>query len=438
MMKWIKRRLSLVNKRMKLLSILFIVATMLIAGCGKDEKDDEEVTSVTGDSNEEEDKEEEEEEEEKKEEEEDEDKEEKEEPESAGDDEIMNPQVAEETDGDVEVIFTNDDPGYTSDLDGLEVEVHKYQIVKITDMNKSQDIVFDENLEGYAVTIDVTTENTRDKPVIFNNSMDIRTEDRNDYMPFKMNHFVAEDKQAEWSTDKIGVYEPGDKHDFFMVASLTNEQFEKIESSDAKFIIEGGASEDLEGFSDQFGDEEVFDFTYSGESASKSSDTPDFYKDKITTDNIAKKDILYEDTELDATEKIGDAEITVEGLQFTELTPNEASEEMFSDFEDGIVALTLQVSVDNQSDEMIYNDGFNGWMDVNNGEARYQSQGSLENATDREIQPGETGERQLVYVFDQKYYDIYEEFNLEIGPLFGDDGYLFKEHEAEFSIPIEK
>src|SRR5690625_7784288 len=116
-----------------------------------------------------------------------------------------------------------------------------------------------------------------------------------------------------------------------MVAALTNEKFGKIESSDAKFIIEGGASEDLEGFSDQFGDEEVFDFTYSGESASKSSDTPDFYKDKITTDNIAKKDILYEDTELDATEKIGDAEITVEGLQFTELTPNEASEEMFSE-----------------------------------------------------------------------------------------------------------
>src|SRR5690625_6806833 len=143
-------------------------------------RDEEEVTSDTGESNEEEDKEEEKE-EEKPEEEEDEDKEEKEEPESAGDDEIMNPQVAEETDGDVEVIFTNDDPGYTSDLDGLEVEVHKYQIVKITDMNKSQDIVFDENLEGYAVTIDVTTENTRDKPVIFNNSMDIRTEDRNDY-----------------------------------------------------------------------------------------------------------------------------------------------------------------------------------------------------------------------------------------------------------------
>src|SRR5690625_7526002 len=123
-------------------------------------RDDEEVTSVTGDSNEEEDKEEEKE-EEKPEEEEDEDKEEKEEPESEGDDEIMNPQIAEETDGDVEVIYTNDDPGYTSDLDGLKVDDHKYQVVKLTDMNKSQDITFDDHLEGYAVTIDVTTENTK-------------------------------------------------------------------------------------------------------------------------------------------------------------------------------------------------------------------------------------------------------------------------------------
>src|SRR5690625_6935602 len=159
MMKWIKRRLSLVNKRIKLISRLFNATTMLIAGCGKDEKDDEEETSVTGDSNEEEDKEEEKE-EEKPEEEEDEDKEEKEEPESAGDDEIMNPQLAEETDGDVEVIFTNDDPGYTSDLDGLEVEVHKYQIVKITDMKKSKYIVFDENLYGYVVTIELISDET--------------------------------------------------------------------------------------------------------------------------------------------------------------------------------------------------------------------------------------------------------------------------------------
>lgn len=422
---------------MKLLSILFIVATMLLASCGKDEEDDKakEVASVTDEEEDDndDDKEKEEEKEEKPEEEEDDEK-----PTSEGDDEMMNPMIAEETDGDVEIIYTNDDPGYSNDLDGLQVDVHQYQIVKVTDMKQSEEFKFSEDLEGYAVTIDVTTENTRDKPVIFNNSMDIRTEDRNDYMPFKMNHYVAEDQQAEWSEDGNGVYEPGDKQEFLMVATLTNEQFDKIESSDAKFIIEGGASEDLDDFSDQFGDEEVFEFTYSDESASKSSDSPDFYQDKLTTENIAKKELLFEDTELEATEKIGDAEITIEGLQFTELTPNEASEEMFSDFDDGIVALTIQVSVDNKSDEMISNDGFNSWVDVNNGEARYQSQGSLENSSDREIQPGEKGERQLVYVFDQKYYDIYEDFNLEMGPLFGDEGYLFKEQEAAFELPNEK
>src|SRR5690625_1823451 len=441
-MKLIKRRLSFMKNKLKLFSILFIVATMVLAGCGKDEKDDKakEVASIKDDDKEEKDekKKDKEKKEEKPEEKKDEKKEEKEEPESKGDDEVMNPQIAEETDGDVEVIYTNDDPGYTSDLDGLKVDVHKYQVVKLTDMNKSQDITFDDNLEGYAVTIDVTTENTRDKPVIYNNSMDIRTDDRNDYMPFKMNHFVAEDKNVEWGEGGTGVFEPGDKQDFFMVASLTNDQFDKIESSDAKFIIEGGVSEDLEGFSDQFGEEEVFDFTYSEESDTKSADAPEFYKDKLTTENIADKEILFEDTELDMTEKIGDAEITIEGVQFTEITPTKANKEMFSDFEDGIVALTLQVSVDNQSDEMIYNDGFNSWINANDGEARYQSQGSLENDSGREIQPGETGERQLVYVFDQKYYDLYEDFDLEMGPFFGEEGYLFKEQEAEFELPAEK
>src|SRR5690625_6327248 len=107
----------------------------------------------------------------------------------------------------------------------MKYYIHKNQVVKLTDNNKSQGNTFDDKLEGYGVTIDVTTENTRDKPVIYNNSMDIRTDDRNDYMPFKMNHFVAEDKNVELVDGGTGVFDPGVKKDCIIDVTFKNDVF---------------------------------------------------------------------------------------------------------------------------------------------------------------------------------------------------------------------
>ena len=111
--------------------------------------------------------------------------------------EIMNPAIAEESQGDVEVIYTNTQPNYSADFDGLQVKVNAYQIVKVTDIHASQEPRFD-GLEGYVVTADATIENTSDKRLRYNANMRIQLADKFDYIPSQTRYYIAEEKQLKW------------------------------------------------------------------------------------------------------------------------------------------------------------------------------------------------------------------------------------------------
>lgn len=56
--------------------------------------------------------------------------------------EILNPAIAEETEGNVEVIYTNNQPNFSHEMDGFKVNVEEYQIVQVTDMNPDVTIPF--------------------------------------------------------------------------------------------------------------------------------------------------------------------------------------------------------------------------------------------------------------------------------------------------------
>ncbi|MFC0300892.1 DUF5068 domain-containing protein [Virgibacillus soli] len=353
----------------------------------------------------------------------------------ASDNEIMNPEIASETDGDVEVIFTNNDPDYYNDLDGLEVTIHKYQLVKVTDMNQSQDIQFNEDLEGYAVTADVTVKNTRNKDVHYNYGMRIQMEDKFDYLPSTAHKYIPEEKKLTFDTEKTNMFLAGTEKNFFLTFVMTNEQYEKLQKNDPKFIIEAGASEN-EDYTNSFGSEAVFDFAISKDQAEKAASAPTFYQDKLTTDNIAKKELIFEDLEINKTEELYDYKLTVEGVQYTEITPNESSKDRFRNFgDDELVALSVKLSVDNQSDEMVYNDSYSATLFVDDGDARILSQGMLGAYDERKLEPGNKGEHILVYIMQKKYFDIYEKFEIEFGPFLGEDGYVFKEKRMNFELP---
>ncbi|MFD1849583.1 DUF5068 domain-containing protein [Oceanobacillus bengalensis] len=355
---------------------------------------------------------------------------------SAPTNENINPAIAEETDGNVEIIYTNNEAGFSNDLNGFLINVDAYQIAKVTDMNADQEFRFDGAFEGYVVTAKASIENTTDKDIYNNYVMRIQLADRSDYVPSSAQYYIPEDMKIEWeNTDDIGKFEPGFQKDIFVTFLFTNEEYEKLSTVDPKFIIEGGASEN-DDFSDSFGEDAIFDFVYSEEQAEQVANAPDFYQDKLTTDNIATKEIIYEKTDINETKELDGAKITLEGVQYTDITPNESSAERFSNFDgEELVALTIKINIENGSEQLIWNNSLGSILSVNDDEARYISQGMVENATPQDIAAGETGEKLFVFLFEKKYFDIYETFDLEVGPFMGDDGELFKGHKVEFELP---
>lgn len=353
--------------------------------------------------------------------------------------ENWNPAIEEETGGKVEVLYTNPEANYTNDLDGLIVTVEGYQIVHVTDMNQSQEPYFD-GLEGYIVTIKATTENTTGKDLKYNNIMRIQLADQFDYIPSDHKFYVLENWQIwrDRDAEESGWFKAGEKIEYLLAFTFSNEEFARMKSVEPKFIIEGLVSEN-DDFSDSFGEEAYFDFVYSEEQAKAVANAPDFYPDRMTTDNWVTKEMIYEKTDIHETQEIDGFKVTLEGIQFTKITPNETSKERFRNFPDpNLVALTVKVTYENGSNEVVWNSSPRAALDVNENEFRYLTQSMVANYSPDNLEPGASGEQYLVFIFEEKYFNLYETFSLEVGPFSGDNGTLFGEKSVAFELPFER
>lgn len=83
--------------------------------------------------------------------------------------EILHPKIAAETEGNVEVVYTNKEPKFTHDMNGFKVLVDEYQIVKVTDMNEDSMIPFNDQINGYVVSTKAAIGSGTSKPMYYNN-----------------------------------------------------------------------------------------------------------------------------------------------------------------------------------------------------------------------------------------------------------------------------
>lgn len=195
--------------------------------------------------------------------------------------ENWNPALEEKTGGTVEVLYSNSERGYVNDLGGLIVTVEGYQIVRVTDMNQGQGLFF-EDLEGYFVTAKATTENTTDKDLYYNNIIRIQLADAYDYIQSDSKFYVPEEWYIWRDSERVSFIKAGEKIEYLVTFNFTNEEFDRMQSVEPKFVIEGRASEN-EDYSDGFGEDAIFDFVYSEEHAEAVASAPDFYPDRLTT-----------------------------------------------------------------------------------------------------------------------------------------------------------
>lgn len=141
------------------------------------------------------------------------------------------------------------------------------------------------------------------------------------------------------------------------------------------------------------------------------ADNP-FFPDRLTRDAVAKKEILAEQN-LDQSQTADNLEVTLEGIQYTKLTPASSYESSFTGFQDPnkIVAATAKLKVKNDSNQAIPLSELGAFLETPT--YRILNHNILE-ADTGEIDPGKTSTKYVVFLMDQKDFKKEDTFSLRI------------------------
>lgn len=418
------------------LLILMTVLAFFLAACGSSE---ETGSSDNQDTAAEEKKKDEGEEKEKKEK-----KEEKEEKEEKATDEeeaspnggeVMTDNITEQSEGDVEVLYTNEDPGFKNDMDGFIVSVEKYQVLKVTDMNDDMYIEFDDQNDGYVVVAEVKVNNTKDKAMYYPSFLRLQGMNSTDFLTSSRT-FVRDEYPKSEVEEETSKYAAGEEVTGLVTFTMTNDQFDVLQSVKPKLVIEGGAA-DNSSFSDSYKGNETFDFVYGEQQKEEVEAESNLYPDELTTGNLANKTMIFEEEGIDESKQLGDVQVTLDGVQYAEIEPTAGNEARFSNFGDaGMVALTIKLSLDNQSDQPVSIWNLGSKVNVDDGRASVLSQGMVEPSDPQAVEAGESGEKYHVFLFRKDDFESYGSFQLEFGPFIADDGEkMYKGETVTFDLP---
>ncbi|MBS4218432.1 DUF5068 domain-containing protein [Bacillus sp. FJAT-49711] len=363
--------------------------------------------------------------------------EQKESAEAEDDGSVLNPYIAEDLNADVEVVYTNKNPGLKHAFsDDVTIEINEYQIVHVSNMNESSKTNFDDEDEGYVLTYKMTLDNKSDEDVYYANGISLLSDDGADYI-IPRQHLVDRDKWLkDDSSDNFSQYSKGKSFTGMNAHSMTKAQFEKLKSPtlkiDALFL-----NDDV---SQKLGEDAIFKLPFNDEGAEKAAASTQLYQDKMVTENIADKEVFFENTDINETKEIDGVKITLNGVQYANVTPTAAYKESFTDFGDsGVVALTVKTTFENGS-EIPFDKFLINWkLKIDENRGTMFNQGMLEPNYSGTSNPGDKDEYITVFLFRKDEFDIFKKFELEVGPLKDSEAKeLFKEKTVSFDLPVKK
>jgi len=329
--------------------------------------------------------------------------------------------MEEETEGTAKVLYENDEP-QTHEMEGVSVSLDGYTLVELKDFNAMFDIPFNDQTDGAVVIAKYTVEND--------------TDDDAYYMPALYGTFTGAMKSYNNYKDLLPEDEqlpemlsPSDDYLIKSGESATGYYTYPLGEDHLKDLLDAGILEvevpaphsEKGDVNSNFGKEGKFNLSINDDGSEKSESDKSFYQDKATADNMGEKEMLDEKDGIDKSEKLGDIDVTLDGYQFTEFTPNKEEAPRFESFENGIVLLTVKFNIENENSAEIGNNSITSKLTVNNGSQYMLNEGMLLGyRNDDVIDSGDSGELLQVYILDKEQYDkIWKDksFELEIGPM---------------------
>lgn len=347
---------------------------------------------------------------------------------------ILNPFIAEDLNADVEVVYTNKNPELTHEFsEEVSIQIDEYQIMHVSNMDESSKSNFDGEDEGYVLTYKMSLVNNSNEDVYYAGGVSLLGDDGVDNIIPRKHLVDREQWLKDDSTENPSQYSKEKTFTGMNAHSMTKEQFEKLSSPtlkiDALFL-----NDDV---SQKLGEAAIFKIPFNEEGVEKAAVSSQIYPDKMTTDNIAEKELFFEKTDINETKEIDGVKITLNGVQYANITPTEGYKDSFSNFGDsGVVALTAKITVENGSDTPFDKFFVDRKLIVDENRGTVLSQGMLEPTYRGTFNPGDKEEFITVFLFRKDEFDIFKELELQVGPLKDSDAKpLFKEKTVTFVVP---
>lgn len=131
---------------------------------------------------------------------------------------------------------------------------------------------------------------------------------------------------------------------------------------------------------------------------------PTLFEDKVTKEKIGTKTILTE-TLLPNTDEENGVSVTMNGFQWTDYTPAEADTETYKDYAGGVVLLTVDLSITNNTEKTIRLEGTTANLELENDKVWVANVTDLEDTNETLVKKGESAQRYVVFAVSKEDYE---------------------------------
>ncbi len=160
---------------------------------------------------------------------------------------VMPNTIEASTNGKAEVVLKKDDLPLELKDSGMTVNIGQLQIFSVTEMPEGQVLLFDGETEGYVIIYQVTTENTSDETLYYNNDTKLTVGDHTKFSDYAS--FIPSDYQEmsmKKSKNNFNEYAPHEKTTSYKSIVLATDEYDDLKNGKASLVIQGGIASDAQ------------------------------------------------------------------------------------------------------------------------------------------------------------------------------------------------
>ncbi|EJR01150.1 DUF5068 domain-containing protein [Bacillus mycoides] len=348
--------------------------------------------------------------------------------------------MEKETGGKTKVLFENKEP-QVHKAEDISVSMNSYTLVELNGLHTDFNIPFNRQTEGGVILVNYSVKNSSAKDLYYMPALDMSfTGAQKAYSNYRDLIPTEDQLPTKLAPTNDYLVKAGETISGYIAYPFGKDDLAKILSLSTVSVSVPTAQANKGKFDAPIGSPGNFSLSLNKQGAEKVAADKTFYQDKVTANNMGDKKMLKEQSDINNSQELGAVNVTLDGYQFAQFTPNSVEAPRFANFKNGIVLLTVKFKLDNKDTQDVALSPISSTLRVNDGTQYTISEGMLLNYDyNASVKTGTSGELLQVYILDQEQYEkIWKDksFEIELGPMRNKEAKdISQGKKAKFTLP---